>query len=113
MYVKDLKNENKVLKQKVSRMETQLVALDEQTNILERKSRERNLRLVGVPEREGENCTIIAQRVMLKFTEDAVIEAAHRTGKYTVKEERRQHRQIIFRVKSLDHKILALKLQRQ
>ena len=58
--VKDLKNENKVLKQKVSRMETQLVALDEQTNILERKSRERNLRLVGVPECEGENCNIIA-----------------------------------------------------
>ena len=111
--VKDLKNENKVLKEKVSRMETQLVSLDEQTNILERKSRERNLRLVGVPEREGENCTIIAHQVMLKFTEDAVIEAAHRTGKHKVKEGRRQHRQIIFRVKSLDHKILALKLQRQ
>ena len=111
--VKDLKNENKMLKQKVSRMETQLVALDEQTNNLERKSRERNLRLVGVPEHEGENCSIIAQRVMLKFTEDAVIEAAHRTGRHTVKDGRRQHRQIIFRVKSLDHKILALKLQRQ
>ena len=34
-------------------------------------------------------------------------------GKYTVKEGRRHHRQIIFRVKSLDYKILALKLQRQ
>ena len=111
--VKDLKNENKVLKEKVSRMETQLVSLDEQTNILERKSRERNLRLVGVPEREGENCNIIAQQVMLRFTEDTVIETAHRTGKHMVKEGRRQHRQIIFRVKSLDHKILALKLQRQ
>ena len=106
-----MKKENKMLKEKVSSMEKQLVTLETQVNVLERKSRERNLRLVGVPER-GENCLKICQCVMGKFTEDAVIEAGHQTGKL-VTEGRRQHRQIIFRVKSLDHKILALRQQRQ
>ena len=110
--VTEVKKDNKMLKEKVSAMEKQLEVLETQANALERKSRERNLRLVGVPEREGENCVKIYQRVMGKFTADAVVEAAHRTGR-PVTEGRKQHRQIIFRVSSLDHKILALRQQRQ
>ena len=84
-----------MLEEKVSSMEKQLETLKIQTNVLKRKSREKNLRLVGVPQREGENCLKICQCVMGKFRKDAVIEAAHRTGKL-VTEGRRQQRQIIF-----------------
>ena len=86
----------------------ELTSMSENINRLERKQRERNLRLVGYEERSGENCRdIVSDIVYEQLGVEAYIEVAHRTGK---KNDRPRH--IIFTVSSVHDKFHILMAQR-
>ena len=86
----------------------ELTSMSEHINRLERKQRERNLRLVGYEERSGENCRdIVSDIVYEQLGVEAYIEVAHRTGK---KKDRPRH--IIFTVSSVHDKFHILMAQR-
>lgn len=77
---------------------------------MERKQRERNLRLVGIHENNGENCESIIQGVLSEMNFGPVaIEVAHRTGR----RGNQQPRHIIFRTVKLQDKFHILKMQRE
>ena len=84
--------------------------LEDQVNQLDRKQRERNLRLIGVQERYGEDCRrIVGQIVFDELNVDTPIETAYRTGRRSDGPPRH----IIFQVGSLQDKIDILKRQRK
>ena len=88
----------------------QIKELNEQINKIERKSRERNLRLVGYEEKHSEDCkTIVEEIIYMQLEVYANIETAHRTGK------RQDHkpRHIIFRVQSMEQKFDILQIQKE
>ena len=86
----------------------ELTSMSEHINRLERKQRERNVRLVGYEERSGENCRdIVSDIVYEQLGVETYIEVAHRTGK---KKDRPRH--IIFTVSSVHDKFHILMAQR-
>jgi len=83
--------------------------LEEQVNNLERKQRERNLRLVGLRESLGEDCKQIIEDILRnELNMNARVEVAHRTGRKN--EDMPRH--MIFRVDSIQDKIDILKRQK-
>ncbi len=88
-----------------------LKQLSDQVQNLERKSRERNLRLVGYKEQEGEDCSRIIEQLLLVHMrmDPQTVEVAHRTGRRITGKPRH----IIFRVNSVQKKINILKIQRE
>ena len=83
--------------------------LAEQLNRIERKQRERNLRLIGIGEKYRENCIdIVCQIIYEELRVDAVVEVAHRTGK---KDQGPRH--IILRVGTVQQKLDILMAQRR
>ena len=123
--IKSMEHEINIVKSRVSDLETRpsqtshssihspqennvVSQLIEQVNRVERKQRERNLRLVGFEEKFKEDCVdIIGYIINEELNINAYIETAHRTG-------RRSHypRHIIFCVSSLSDKIEILRSQR-
>lgn len=82
--------------------------LVEQVNRIERKQRERNVRLIGLQEQHGENCKAIVESIIRgELRLNAYVEVAHRTGRKT---DRPRH--VIFRLSSVQEKIDVLKAQR-
>ena len=83
--------------------------LEDRLNQIERKQRERNLRLVGIREERGEDCYAILYDIMYHMNLNPNIETAHRTGR------RQGHypRHIIFRVSRIEDKYSILENQRQ
>jgi len=82
--------------------------LEEEINRLERKQRERNIRVIGVQEQYRENCMQIVENIVQgQLRVNAKIEVAHRTGPNN---EPRRH--IIARVSSVQEKIDIFKAQR-
>lgn len=77
-------------------------------NQLERKQRERNLRLIGIPEVRGESCYEILVQILSPMDETGIIETAHRTGR----KNGNRPRHIIFRVATVQQKYDILKFQR-
>lgn len=99
-------------------MDSAIQRVNEQYNRLERRSREKNLRLVGYPESTGntpENCVGIVQKILKdKFGMHNVdIEVAHRVGPPKVKNGRYVKRHIIFRLQHLQDKHTILQNKRQ
>lgn len=85
--------------------------LNDQVQNLERKSREKNLRLVGYKENEREDCQRIVEQVLsvhLKM-DPKMLEVAHRTGRRIIGKPRH----IIFRVSTVQCKIDIMKSQRE
>ena len=68
--------------------------LDTKLDIIERKQRQWNIRLVGIPENQREDCLDIVYGVLGEIDCRASVEVAHRTGP----RNRTQPRHIIFRV---------------
>ena len=87
-----------------------LEMLDMKINQLERKQRERNIRLVGYKESRAENCVTIIDDIIKDVLDiDGItVETAHRTGRKTGRP-----RHIIARVGTRSEKIEILKQQRE
>ena len=84
-------------------------SLQEHVNRIERKQRERNLRLIGVQESPQEDCYDIVYSVIYdELGIGGTVEAAHRVGRRGPKP-----RHIIFRVDHVDTKMNILTCQRQ
>ena len=80
-------------------------------NLLERQSRERNIRLVGYTENQDEVCKDIVKAIMKdKLRIDIKIEAAHRTGRPQHLTKKPWH--ILFRVATLEEKVKIMRNQR-
>ncbi len=78
------------LEKKLSGVMSQNAKTEEKLNDLERRSREYNIRIAGVKEARGENCRVVAAKVIAnaKWAEESPvddivqhIEVAHRVGK--------------------------------
>lgn len=71
------------LRKTLSKQQESIMQMREHANRLERKSREKNLRIVGYPETARENSSNIVKTIIKdKFKmNDIEIENAHRTGK--------------------------------
>jgi len=110
--VSGLKQEQENIKKRVTQTDLEnkrLQNLEDQVQNLERKSRERNLRLVGYREREGEDCVKIVENILPMLNVGSCVEVAHRTGRTA--EDKPRH--IIFRVRTLQNKIDIQKRQRE
>ena len=75
--LKELQN----LKDSHDDMMQRICVLENKTNMIERKSRERNLRLIGIPEQYNDDCYAILYDIMRMMDINPRIESAHRTGK--------------------------------
>ena len=107
---------NKGHKQLLKKVETQnkeLQDVKDTLNKLEQKSRENNLRLVGLKETHGEIPAELVKGILTdKFNlADVHVEAAHRTGKVKYQRGVQQLRHLIFKLLCRDdkHKILKMK----
>lgn len=89
--------------------------LKEHANNLERKSRERNMRLVGFKERDGEIVGEIVKSVLSEKFDLAEpgIEAAHRVGRKTPGAGPGRPRHIIFRLSCVETKFHILNRKRE
>ena len=104
------------LEQRVVSLETsepngqieKLQRLEEHVNYLERKQRERNIRLIGIPENQYENCYDIVVSIIQELQVYADVEVAHRTGR----SGQQQPRHIIARVTSVQGKLDILRAQK-
>jgi archaellum component FlaC len=91
-------------------MDQAISQLTNKLNALERKQRERNLRLVGVEERRGEDCHQLVMSILNReLCMNPIIEVAHRTGRYN----HSHPRQIIFRASSIHAKTEILRRQHE
>jgi archaellum component FlaC len=114
-----LEQEHHNLRQEFTQMQAvnnanQYKELAEQINRLERRSRERNIRLVGYREKPGENCFQLVEYILCEqIGVQARVEVAHRTGKSTFIDGIKRPRHIIFRVGSVAEKIQILQWQRE
>ena len=103
------------LEQRVVSLETsepngqieKLQRLEKHVNYLERKQRERNIRLIGIPESQYENCYDIVVSIIQELQVYADVEVAHRTGR-----SGQQPRHIIARVTSVQGKLDILRAQK-
>ena len=83
---------------------------NEKINVQERFSRRNNIRIVGFPTTENENCVEIAKSVMEKAgVPNVKVERAHRDGR----ENRERPRHILVKLSFYADKITALKQQRR
>ena len=104
------------LEQRVVSLETsepngqieKLQRLEEHVNYLERKQRERNIRLIGIPKNQYENCYDIVVSIIQELQVYADVEVAHRTGR----SGQQQPRHIIARVTSVQGKLDILRAQK-
>jgi len=100
--LKDMANKQNDMEDVISR-------LTQKINSMERKQRERNVRLIGVAEQRGEDCHQLVTRILnLDLNMNPVVEVAHRTGRLT-----QRPRHIIFRVGYVNDKIEILSRQFQ
>lgn len=119
---KSLKDSQKVaernqaeLTRTVGEQQYAISKLKEHANNLERKSRERNMRLVGFKETEGENPSEIVKSVLIeKFgIAEPGVETAHRTGRKTTAAGRPRIRHLIFRLSRVETKYEILNPKRE
>lgn len=91
-------------------LENTLNFMERRINYMERKQRERNLRLIGVMETNQENCYDILWGILSEFRFETLpqIEVAHRTGR-----RGHQPRHIILRTVKLQDKVEILRRQRE
>lgn len=95
-------------------VQRQIEELSDHLNSLERKSRERNLRLIGYPEEPNENCLELVKYIIHDVLRvDGYVEVAHRTGRAVVRDGHRMPRHIIFRMETVSQKLDILYYQRQ
>ena len=84
-----------------------LQSLEDCVNFMERKQRERNIRLIGIPENQYENCyDVVSMTQELQVYVN--VEVAHRTGR----SGQQQPRHIIARVASAQGKLDILRAQK-
>lgn len=91
-------------------LENALTGMEKKINYMERKQRERNLRLIGVAETSEEDCYDILHGILSEMRIEQIpqIEVAHRTGR-----RGNQPRHIIFRTVKIQDKIHFLRRQRE
>ena len=114
--VDDLEAREKVHLDKITSLEKKVEELEKASqqhvtsiNVQERFSRRSNLRIVGYPAQEGENCLDIAKRVLEEVgVPDAKIERAHRDGRL----HPTRPRHLLVKLSFYQDKITALKQQR-
>ena len=110
--VTKVKTEQVKLQEAYEKTATTLRSVQEKVNDLERHSRKYNLRLVSVPESEGENTKQLVQGVLrddLKM-DSVTIQTAHRTGKaIPAGRDMPPTRHIIFKLMNFKDKISILK----
>ena len=94
---------NEPSSQAVSQVE-KLQRLEDRLNIMERKQRERNIRLIGIPEDKYENCHDIIVNITQELQLYVNVEVAHRTGR----SGQQRPRHIIARVSSVQEKLERL-----
>ena len=90
-------------------MKQQITHLEIKLNDLERKQRERNIRLIGFPEKRNEDCYDILYNICHQMNVNPNIEAAHRTGKRHIGN---RPRHMIFRVQNIEDKYRILRYQK-
>ena len=120
--IKDMKKESEKLHVKVDNawdninvQRNQLADLWEEVNKAERFSRRNNIRLIGVPESEGENVNAIVTDILtskLKM-ENVEVERAHRDGKPRTYKGKPVHRHILIKLLRYKDKINIFKNWRQ
>ncbi len=102
----------------VTRMDEQQALVNDlmdHVNRMERKTREKNLRIVGYAEAGGveDTASIVKTVLREKFKmEDAAVETAHRVGNSKMVAGRRQPRHIVFQLTNLADKHQILKNKR-
>ena len=115
--IEDLEAKDKLYSEKIQKLEKKVERLEkinkeqaDAINVQERFSRRSNVRIVGYPENEGENCIDIIKSVFSRLDiPDVKIERAHRDGKrYPTRP-----RHILCKLSFCADKIAALKSQRQ
>ena len=85
-----------------------LHSLEDRLNFMERKQRERNIRLIGIPENQYENCYDIVLNLTQELQLYVNVEVAHRTGR----PGQQRPRHIIARVSSVQEKLDILRAQK-
>ena len=106
----DLKNRLKALEEKVEKLETGNKTHDLLINKNERFSRRSNIRIVGVPTTQDENCLEIVNKILSEVGLDSPkIERAHRDGKLV----RGRDRHILVKLSFYPDKITTMKKARQ
>jgi hypothetical protein len=84
--------------------------LEDQMNYMERKQREKNIRLIGIAESRSENCyNIVTDIISNELGVPVNVDVAHRTGR----KDDQYPRHIIFRVSSMQEKMDVLRAQKQ
>lgn len=61
--IKDMKEENQILKEQNSKLKSDIVLLDKRMNILEQKAIENYVEIMGVPEANNEKCVKIVESI--------------------------------------------------
>lgn len=115
--VEDVEHKQKRHSDKITELEKKLEKLeklnseqDQKLNIQERFSRRSNIRIVGYPASEGENCEEIVKAVMEQVgVTNVKIERAHRDGRPT--NDRPRH--ILAKLSFYADKVVAMKNQRR
>lgn len=105
------------LEKAAEKTEHSLYRLQEQTNKLERKSREKNLRIVGYPEPQRgvkEDCIAVVKSVLASKMGlgEVPVDTAHRVGPHVIKNGRHVNRHIIFRLQNIQDKHEVMKRKR-
>ena len=113
--INDTKKGQKILEQCVQDQTTEIAEIREDINKLERKSRENNLRIVGMKVDENEVPIDLVKGVLSnKFgLPEIELEVAHRTGKIKYVRGVKQPRHIIFKVQRRDDNYAILKKKRE
>lgn len=109
-YAKDLD----MLKASLASSENAVRQLEDKSNALERYSRRNNLRLVGIPEHEGENPAVLVLGVLKDDLgmENVTLETAHRVGKSRIIGGNNT-RHLIFKVAKFPDKVAILQKKRE
>jgi hypothetical protein len=109
--VKQTEKKMEAVTQQVAELQVSLQSMNDCMIQAERKSREKNLRIIGRPEQESEDCLkFVKELLSTKFNMNNVeIEVAHRTGRRSFTKPRH----IIFKVLRLNDKALILKTKRE
>ncbi|KAJ8018445.1 LINE-1 retrotransposable element ORF1 protein [Holothuria leucospilota] len=108
--VDQLEKQDKLLEKKVEELERVNHEQADLINVQERFSRRSNLRIVGYPAAEGENCIEIAKSVLEEVgVTNPKIERAHRDGRL----HPTRPRHLLVKLSFYQDKITALKYQRE
>ena len=103
--IANLKNENKLLSEKVALHDAQTAIINQKIVDLEDYSRRENILISGVAEEKGENCLVIVQDIFNHLNGHNIeIQRCHRTGRYRAGE----HRDIIVRLVFFQDKVTIL-----